>query len=595
MPMLMGFIDFLDQRTGFRSILKAMLYEHIPGGARWRYVWGSTLVFAFLTQAITGIFLWLYYSPSSQSAWESVHYIQHQVEGGWLLRGIHHYTAQAMVVLLGLHMLQVIIDGAYRAPREFNFWVGLLLLLVVLGLGLTGYLLPWDQKGYWATKVATNLTAISPVAGEEIKRVLVGGPEYGHFTLTRFFALHAGVLPAVFIGLTALHVYLFRRHGIHANQKDGQADGTFWPDQVLKDAVACLAVFAVVTLLAVWHPAPLMAPADPTDPYSAARPEWYFLFLYQFLKLFEGESTIWGAIYIPGLAFLVLALMPIVGRVRVGHFFNVVMLLSLITAALGLTVVALRHDADSEEFQVAVAAAERDAGRIHDLVRLNKGIPPTGARTLLEEDPYTQGPRLFAKHCASCHRWGGEDGAGKTPKEAPRAADLKGFGSREWLADFLKPELIATPRFFGGTAFKEGKMAAEQVQKAIAGYTDEKKAKLAKVVLAVSAEAALPSQAEKDKASAQDIELGRQHFGGGTGNLNCARCHKLRDAGDLGKAPDLTGWGSREWLIGIISDPAHERFYSEENDRMPRFGAQEILEPKSIELLADWIRGEWAR
>src|SRR5947207_9758144 len=199
-------LAWLDDRTGIRDLLHEALYERIPGGARWRYVWGSTLVFAFSVQVVTGLCLWMAYSPSSQTAWESVYYIQHHMQGGWLLRGLHHFMAQAMVVLLALHLLQVVIDGAYRAPREVNFWLGLILLQIVLGLSLTGYLLPWDQKGYWATRVATNIAITVPVIGPAIQRLAVGGPEYGHLTLTRFFALHAGLLPLLFIKFTAIHV-----------------------------------------------------------------------------------------------------------------------------------------------------------------------------------------------------------------------------------------------------------------------------------------------------------------------------------------------------------------------------------------------------
>ena len=176
----MGFLlDWLDDRTGYRDLAREALYERIPGGARWRYVWGSTLVFAFVTQMITGIFLWMCYSPSSRTAWESVYYIQYEMTGGWLLRGIHHYMAQMMVVLMVIHLLQVVIDGAYRAPREFNFWLGLILMMIVFGLGLTGYLLPWDQKGYWATAVATNIAGIVPVIGGSLQKIVVGGSEYG--------------------------------------------------------------------------------------------------------------------------------------------------------------------------------------------------------------------------------------------------------------------------------------------------------------------------------------------------------------------------------------------------------------------------------
>ncbi len=138
-------------------------------------MWGSTLVFASAVQVITGLFLWMCYSPSNQGAWESVYYIQHEMVGGWFLRGLHHFMAQAMIVLLVLHLMQVVIDGAYRAPREVNFWLGLILMLIVLSLSLTGYLLPWDQKGYWATRVATNLMGIVPVIGPQLQKLVVGG------------------------------------------------------------------------------------------------------------------------------------------------------------------------------------------------------------------------------------------------------------------------------------------------------------------------------------------------------------------------------------------------------------------------------------
>jgi ubiquinol-cytochrome c reductase cytochrome b subunit len=198
------FLGWLDQRTGYRDLAREALFENIPGGSRWRYVWGSTLVFTFAVQIITGLALWLCYSPSTQTAWESVFYIQNNVPGGWFVRGLHHYTAQAMNILLALHLMQVVIDGAYKAPREVNFWFGVALLVLVLALSLTGYLLPWDQKGFWATKVATNIVAISPLAGPFLQRILIGGTDYGHQTLTRFFALHAGVLPGLTFTFSAV-------------------------------------------------------------------------------------------------------------------------------------------------------------------------------------------------------------------------------------------------------------------------------------------------------------------------------------------------------------------------------------------------------
>src|SRR5215212_7230694 len=170
--MLNKLLDWLDHRTGHRYLVHDALFERIPSGARFRYVTGSMLVFAFVTQAITGIFLWMAYSPSSTTAYESVYYIQHEMTGGWLLRGLHHFMAQAMVVVMGLHLLQVIVDGAYRAPREVNYWLGLVLMQIVMGLGLTGYLLPWDQKGYYATQVATEIMGSTPVIGPQVQQLM---------------------------------------------------------------------------------------------------------------------------------------------------------------------------------------------------------------------------------------------------------------------------------------------------------------------------------------------------------------------------------------------------------------------------------------
>ncbi|MBI3876523.1 MAG: cytochrome b N-terminal domain-containing protein, partial [Verrucomicrobia bacterium] len=369
-------LDWLDQRTGCKKLAHEALYENVPGGARWRYVWGSTLTFALAVQFITGIFLWMAYSPSSQTAWESVYFIQHQMTGGWLLRGIHHYTAQLMTVLLALHLMQVLIDGAYKAPREINFWTGLILLQLTLALSLTGYLLPWDQKGYWATKVATNILSIVPLIGPDLQRVIIGGADYGHHTLTRFFALHAGVIPGAIIALIAGHIYLFRKHGITAKQPYRKPDAAFWPDQVLMDSVACLAVLLTVLVLCYrTHGAELAAPADPASQFSAARPEWYFLSLFQFLKYFPGESEIWGAIVIPGLAMGILFAMPFLARWKFGHRFNLAFVVVVGLGAGLLTWRAMREDRRNPEYQKALAEAEHQAQRAVVLASAPSGIP----------------------------------------------------------------------------------------------------------------------------------------------------------------------------------------------------------------------------
>lgn len=579
--------EWLDQRTGYKALLHEALFENVPGGARWRYVWGSTLTFFFTVQVITGLFLWMSYSPSSQTAWESVYFIQHQMLGGWFLRGLHHFVAQAMTILLVLHLMQVVIDGAYKAPREVNFWFGIVLLLMTLALSLTGYLLPWDQKGFWATAVSTNIIALSPFIGDGAQAVIVGGANYGHHTLTRFFALHAGVIPGMIIAFVVGHVYLFRRHGITPKKPLKKHDEGFWPEQVLRDAVACLAVLLVVVFFVVrYHGAPLSAPADPSEQFAAARPEWYFLFLFQLLKYFPGRTEIIGAIILPTLLMVVLVAMPFIGKWKLGHRFNVGFVWMMLAGAGLLTVLAMRDDRNDPDYVASVETAERDAVRAVELA--GNGIPVTGALTLMREDALTQGPRLFSRNCASCHRYDGHDGLGNSlPKDSISASDLKGFGSREWIARFFDPKEIVGPKVWGGTAHKDGDMVS-WVQNHVPTYQPAEKENLRQTLLALSAEAQLTSQHSLDRRDSALIEAGRVSLRDPT---SCGECHTFHDAGK--GSPDLTGYGTHEWLTAFIADPAHTRFFGDNNDRMPSFLTEKTLSPKEIGFVADWLRGEW--
>ncbi len=584
-------LAWLDQRTGYKKLLHEALFEKVPGGARWRYVWGSTLLFCFAVQVITGLALWLAYSPSSQTAWESVYYIQHEMWGGWFLRGLHHYTAQAMIILLALHLMQVVIDGAYKAPREINFWSGIVLLLLVLALSLTGYLLPWDQKGYWATKVATSIAAITPGIGPALQKLVVGGNEYGHHTLTRFFALHAGFIPGAIIAFIVAHLYLFRRHGVTAKEPKKKPDAPFWPDQVLCDVVACLAVLLTIVFFVVkTHGADLDAPADPSGDY-APRPEWYFLFLFKLLKLdaFKGTNEIWGAIVLPTLVLLFLFVMPYIGRSKNGHRFNLGFTWAMLGIIASLTYLAVNDDRHDREYLAAVKIAKHDADRVIELAQSPSGIPVTGAVTLLRNDALTQGPKLFAKNCASCHRYDGHDGLGGQPKDKISAADLKGYASREWLAGLLDPKRIDTPHYYGGSKLKDGKMV-KFVRDDVASFSDDEKKLLQATIAAVSAEAQLKSQRARDKADTTLIAEGLKALVGE--KMNCMECHKFYDSGE-NSAPNLTGFGSREWMTALVRDPSHERFFGERNDRMPAFGEEKQLSPQEIGLVVDWLRGEW--
>ncbi|MGI8604711.1 MAG: cytochrome b N-terminal domain-containing protein [Verrucomicrobiales bacterium] len=597
-------LDWLDHRTGYRKLTREVLIEPIPGGARWRYIWGSTLSFAVIVQFITGIFLWMGYSPSAQTAWESVYFIQEKMPAGWLLRGIHHYTAQLMVPLLVLHLMQVVIDGAYKAPREVNYFFGIGLLLLVLALSLTGYLLPWDQKGYWATKVATNLVAGVPLIGSSLQRIIVGGSDYGHHTLTRFMALHAGVLPGLLVALIGAHLYLFRRHGITPRKPFKRPDGFFWPDQILKESVACLAILAAVLVLVIrHHGSDLGAPANPSEPFSSARPDWYFMFFFQFLKDFPafahhflpplpGGVELWGSILLPGLVLGIVTLMPLWSRWRVGHYFNVALLFSLLVGFGWFTWRGFAADWRDASYQVASAQANKEAARAKELARY--GIPPEGALALLKNDPMTQGPKLFAAKCASCHSFDGHNGLGLALSEKQSAADLKGFGSREWLRGFLDPAQHITERYWGGTAFvkpPEGKRQSKMtrtITEDIAAYTPEQKQQLEKVIAALSAEAKLESQRDIDAKEAVLIEEGSKLMG--VDALNCIECHKWRE--EVEGKPDLNGWASRQWTLDFLKNPAHDRFYGIRNDRMPAYGEKGELAPRQMEMLVDWMRGE---
>jgi ubiquinol-cytochrome c reductase cytochrome b subunit len=617
--------DWFDSRTGYRHLMREVLLEPIPGGARWRYVWGSTLVFTFTVQVITGLFLWTAYSPSAQTAWESVYFIQDVMSYGWLMRGIHHYSAQAMVVLMALHLIQVIADGAYRAPREINFWLGLILMQIVFGLALTGYLLPWDQKGYYATQVSTEIMGAAPVVGPLLQQLVQGGPRYGHHTLTRFFAMHAGLLPAALTVFLVLHIYMFRRHGLTTRLPHRRPETTFWPDQVLRDAVACLGVLAVVLLCVVFKGAELSAPADPSEPYSAARPEWYFLFLFRFLKFqsVEHYGLAFGAIYVPTAILLVFVLMPILGRWKAGHAFNVCFLFVLMAGIAGLTGLAVYEDRHNSDFQIAVGEADRTGERAVDLARRPDMIPVAGAVTLLRDDPLSQGPKIFAANCSSCHRYNDTDGTGRkvtvaakesqssessaeTRVEAPAtAADLGDFGSREWiravLLDFKKhfaPLRQAVDKKVAEDLLDNGEMADwSETNKTLLNDPANKQSLDALVEFLASQSGRL-AQTPEQKALA---EKGRAIFETGAlakGKLsaNCVDCHSIAAAGaKKGKessAPSLAGYGSIDWLKRFIAEPGAPGNYGEHN-HMPAF--QNRLSDREAGLLVRWLGGDYYR
>ena len=205
--------NWFDERVGWRQVWDAIFLRKIPKG-NWFYTLGSATLFVALNQGITGILLTIYYVPTPDHAYDSVQFITTQVPAGWLIRGLHHWGASAMVVLAILHMLRVIYYGAYKFPREVTWFTGVVLLIVVIGFGFTGYLLPWDQKAFWATTVGTLIAGTPPLIGDFTLRVVRGGEELSAVTLARFFGVHVWVLPATLLLLLSMHMYLVIRLGI---------------------------------------------------------------------------------------------------------------------------------------------------------------------------------------------------------------------------------------------------------------------------------------------------------------------------------------------------------------------------------------------
>ena len=205
--------SWLDERLGLTAIYNTILDRKVPK-VNWWFTLGSASLFLFAMQAITGILLSVYYVPSPDKAYDSIQYIMNDVAGGWLIRGIHHWGATLMVITVFIHMLRVFYYAAYKYPREITWLTGVVLLLCTLGMGFTGYLLPWDQKAYWATTVGTSIAGSVPVIGDFIMRTLRGGTDLSGVTLARFFSAHIWIFPAIIIATIGVHLYLVIRIGI---------------------------------------------------------------------------------------------------------------------------------------------------------------------------------------------------------------------------------------------------------------------------------------------------------------------------------------------------------------------------------------------
>ncbi len=308
-------IDWIEDRTGLLSTVQHFLDEEIPASSGWKQVLGSVAMFIFFVQAFTGVMLGLNYGATPGEAYNSLRHIMTELSGGSLIRGLHHWGASMMVVVVVLHMVQVFLWGAYKKPREATWMVGVVLLLFTLGFALTGYLLPWDNRAYWGTVVTTQIAAGVPVMGPYVLRLMGAEDGVGVVTFARFYAAHVLILPALTFLLIVFHVYLVRRHGVAPEPGDELLPKEkFYPRQVFKDTVAVFVAFATMFTLAIVAKAPLGRLADPTDTTFIPRPEWYFQFLFQLLKYCEGPLELFATVVLPGLAVGGLFVVPFLDR-----------------------------------------------------------------------------------------------------------------------------------------------------------------------------------------------------------------------------------------------------------------------------------------
>ena len=503
-----GIFDWLESRTGLRSARKHLLDEPIPAGVGWWFVTGSVLLLLLAVQLITGVVLAMYYVPSPEFAYDSIRYITEQVTFGRIVRGLHFFGASFIVIAAVIHMLRVVALGSYKQPREATWITGVVLLLLILAFALTGYLLPWDQKAYWATTVTINIAKSGPF-GEYIAGLMQGGMSLGSLTLLRWYAAHVFLLPAALVAFVAAHLYLMRRHGISGALKPVAGEPKpFYPYHALKDTIAGAVVFALLLTFAVLFRTPLDVIADPTDANYVPRPEWYFLSLFQLLKYFPGPLEPVATTVIPGLVVALLLLLPFLDRRPDRHPLK----RPLVTAGFGLIGLAI-------------------------VVLTYLGYQDTPAHADPSHwTPLAVAGREFAddQRCVTCHR----DGASANP-----VSGMRTLHDPEWLFSHVKDPQVIAP---GLRPAPPGGMSDSQARSIIA---------LMKKVRAGAPPPVMP--AEERTAS---LVLGRY----------CAACHMI-DGEGASSAPDLTRAGAMRdatWLRDWITSPEDV----DGNASMPPFG-----------------------
>jgi quinol-cytochrome oxidoreductase complex cytochrome b subunit len=520
-------IDWLEHRTGLESAIKNFLYEDIPASAGWHQIIGSMAVFFFVIQVFTGALLAFNYAPTPGEAYNSVKYIMTELTGGPLIRGLHHWGASMMLIIVVLHMIQVFIYGAYKKPREATWMVGVTLLLITLAFGLTGYLLPWDNRAYWGTVVTTQIASQAPIAGPYLLRLLGSQGAVGNVTFSRFYALHTVLLPPLTIIIIGVHIYLVRKHGVAAAPGDTAPKRKFFPEQVFKDTVGIAIAFIILFAMAVVAKVPLERLADPTDTAYIPRPEWYFLFLFQFLKFFKGSLEVVGSVVLPGIAVLTLFLIPFIDRapmIRLGkRTFAITFVLLAAIAWTGLTTAAVVTTPKNQE---SADDTETPGTETPEATASTSATQFAAWQLLTAEE--LAGLGIFKKQgCLGCHPGAGQKGIGPDLTKIPA-----GQRNVAWLVPHFKNPSQIVP----GSAMPPVDLSAPDLNA------------LSLFVLTLTPQNEAALLAAPDFATQGAMVYQMNH---------CNACHQIRGVGAT-LAPALDGVGlrhDRAWLEKHFADP----------------------------------------
>ncbi len=306
--------DTFSEMLALGDMMARVKALRVPADAlTWHRFSGSLLLVLLVLIFLSGAFMAFYYSPAPGAAYDSVDYALYSVPFGDVIKGVHHYGWNIFLIVLGLHLVRAFIVGAYKSPRQLMWVSGVLTLLLIPALIVTGDLLPWDQNGFWTTQVRISIIASVPVVGDFLVRLIQGGPLTGIVALTRFYVLHILFLPALLIILIVIHFHFLKVQGLSEPlfKKNSQSKTiSFFPQLVNRWLLLFLGVTLVLGVISWYWPAPLGDPADPTDSTFVPRPEWWVLFLNQLVTVFKGSLTVIGSVIIPGGLMVLLLVLP---------------------------------------------------------------------------------------------------------------------------------------------------------------------------------------------------------------------------------------------------------------------------------------------